>query len=262
MSDIVKYTPLDLDDLDAQEKAIGFNQGGGQFYQFKDGKNVIRVLPGVHGQKAIIPFWKHFVGAAEGGKAWGGACPLKMAKMACPVCQAAAKLSRGTDADRKLSKDITARQRYVANILDRANPDLGPQVAEFGPQIYNDIKDLIRTTGENPTDPGEAGFDLIVEKSGSGMSTEYKTIAQRKNSPLHPDARQMSEWLEQAADLSGNVIIQEEHEISNRLGGTIIGHLLGSRGRTAPAARPSGRTAAKPSDVIDVDGDVDDDIDY
>jgi len=258
-TDLVKFTPLDLDDLDAQEKAIGFNQGGGgQFYQFKDGRSIIRVLPGVHGQKAIVPFWKHFVGAAEGGKAWGGPCPNKMVKKACPVCQAATKLSRGTDADRKLSKDITARQRYIANLVDRANPDLGPQMAEFGPQIYNAIKDLIRTTGDNPTDPGEGGFDLIVEKTGSGMSTEYKVVAQRKNSPLHPDARQMNEWLTDAADLSSFVVIQEEHEISNRLGGTIIGHLLGSRSRAPAAPKPD---RVKPSDVIDVDSD-DEDLDY
>ncbi len=252
---IVKYAALDLDELEAQEKAIGFGGGKGAYFAFKDGKNLVRLLPGLFNMKALIPFWKHFVGGNGGdGKAWGGACPLKMIKATCPVCSAATKLSRGTDADRKLAKDITARQRYVANLVDRNNPDAGPQIVEFGPQIYNDIKDLVKATGEDPTNPGEAGFDLIIEKTGSGMGTEYKVVAQRKNSPLHQDVKQLNEWLQAAHDLSQVVVVQAEHEIAGRLGGTVISHLLGG-------SRPAGK-GRKPVEVDEGSDDAEPDVDY
>jgi hypothetical protein len=250
-TDIVKFTPMNLDDLDAQEKQIGFDRGGGQFYQFKDGRNTVRILPGVHGRQPFIQFWKHFVKASADGKAWGGACPAKMAKLPCPVDQVAAKLSRGSDADRIMADDLTARRRILCNLLDRSAPDLGPQVAEIGPSIYDAVKDFMRTMGEDPTNPGEAGFDLVIEKSGSGMKTEYKTVAVRKNSPLHTDARQLNEWLQSAVDLGGYATVLAEHEIVSRLGGTIIAGLLGGRG-----SKPAGK-AARASDAVGVDSDDD-----
>lgn len=257
MTDIVKYTPMNLDDLDAQEKQIGFDRGGGNFYQFKDGRNIVRVLPGVHGRQPFIQFWKHFVKAAADGKAWGGACPTKMAKLPCPVDQVAAKLSRGTDADRAMAEDLGARRRVLCNLIDRSAPDLGPQVAEVGPSIYDAIKDFMRTMGEDPTNPGEAGFDLIIEKSGSGMRTEYKTVAVRKNSALHIDARQLNEWLETAVDLGGYATVLAEHEIVSRLGGTVIAGLLSNRGGAKPVTSSK---AARASDAVGVD--VDDDASY
>lgn len=240
-TDLVKYTPMSIDELDNQEKQIGFAGGGGQFFQFKDGRNTIRVLPGVSGRQPFVQFWKHFVKASDNGKAYGGACPLKMAKQPCPTCQIAARLSRSSsDADRDLAGELTPRRRVIANIIDRAAPDTGPQVAEFGPSIYDAVKDIMRSLGEDPTHPTE-GFDLIVEKTGSGLRTEYKVTPLRKNSPIHSDATQLSEWLEAMADLSQHVMVLSEAEIATKLGGTIIGHLLGQR-KAAPA--PAGQRAS------------------
>jgi hypothetical protein len=256
-TDLVKYTPMSLDDLDAQERSIGFGQGGGQFYQFKDGRNIVRFLPGVNGRQGFVQFWKHFVKASADGKAWGGPCPLKMAKLPCPICQIAAKLSRGSDADRDLAGDLTPRGRVIANIIDRAAPDTGPQVAEFGKAIYDAIKDYVKTFGEDPTHPVN-GVDMIIEKSGSGLRTEYKVLPARKNSPLHSDAKQLDEWIDAAVDLSQYAVVASEAEIATRLGGTVIGHLLGARGQAAPRAAAPAR--AKASQAVDVDSD--DDLNY
>jgi hypothetical protein len=255
-TEIVKYTPMNLDELDQQERSIGFGSGNSQFYQWKDGRNVVRILPGTNGRQPFLQFWKHFVKGAENGKAWGGACPLKMAKQPCPVCKVAGKLSRGTEADRELANDMTARGRVIANLLDRSAPDMGPQVAEFGPAIYNQVKDIMKNLGEDPTHPTE-GFDLIVEKSGKGLRTEYKVTPVRKNSALHDDARQMNDWLQSAADLGMYAVVQAEHEIAGKLAGTIIAHMLGGT-PTPRAAQPPRASAAAAA----VDVDSDDDLNY
>lgn len=223
---LMNFTPMDVDELEEQEKSIGFGQGSGQFFSFKDGRNVVRFLPGLNGQKAFIPFFKHFVKGAEGGKMYGGPCPLKMAKQPCVVCAVAAKLSRGSNADRDLAEELGARSRVVANIIDRAAPDAGVQVAEFGTSIYNAVKDIKRSLGDDPTHPIE-GFDLVVEKTGSGLKTEYKVVPMRQSTPIHSDARQMTEWLNEAPDLSMQVVLLPEHEQAAKLQGTVIGHLLG-----------------------------------
>jgi hypothetical protein len=242
---LANFTPMDLDELDAQEKQIGFGASGGNFFQFKDGRNVIRVLPGLNGQRAFIPYFKHFVKGAEGGKMYGGPCPLKMAKQPCVVCAVATRLSRGTNADRDLAGDLSARSRVVANVIDRSAPDAGPQVAEFGTSVYNAIKDIKRSLGDDPTHPTE-GFDLVIEKSGSGMKTEYKVVPMRQSSPIHADARQMTEWLNEAPDLAMQVVLLPEHEQAAKLTGTILGPHL-----SAPAS--SGGKRARAADARDVD---------
>jgi hypothetical protein len=251
-TDMVLYTPMDVDELEAQEKQIGFGSPGGTYFQFKDGRNTIRVLPGIRGRQPFVQFWKHFVKASADGKAYGGACPHKMAKQGCPTCQVAAQLSRSpSQADRDLAQDISPRRKVLCNVIDRSSPDAGPQVAEFGPSIYDAIKDVNKAVGEDPTHPTE-GFDLIVEKSGSGLRTEYKVTAVRKNSPIHSDAKQMGEWLESMADLSQQVLVMSEVEITTKLAGTVVGHLLGKRTggkpRDANQARASAAAASTPDD--------------
>lgn len=235
----IAFTPMNLDELEDQEKQIGFGQGSGQFFAFKDGKNVVRFLPGLNGQQAFVPFFKHFVKGAADGKIYSGLCPLKMAKLPCVVCTVIARLSRGTDADRDLADDIGARSKVACNLIDRAAPDAGPQLAEIGQSIYKAVKDIMRTNGEDPTDPND-GFDCVIEKTGSGLKTEYKTIAQRKNSPLHPDERQIEEWAMDASDLGKFLILPDEATQLEKLAGTVIGHMLagggGGRGNAQLAA--------------------------
>ncbi len=253
---LMNFTPMDVDDLEADEKQIGFGQGNSNFFSFKDGRNVIRFLPGLNGNKAFVLFFKHFVTGGPGGKMYGGPCALKMAKLPCVVCATAAKLSRGSDADRKMAEDLNARSRVVANVIDRAAPDAGVQVAEFGSSIYNAVKDIKRSLGDDPTHPTE-GFDLIIEKSGSGMKTEYKVVPMRASSPIHQDAAQMTEWMNEAPDLAQQVVLLPEHEQAAKLGDTIIGHLLGQRGGSNSGNK---QQRAKASDAKDVD--VDDDASY
>ncbi len=255
---MTNYTPMDVDELEDQEKQIGFGQGNSNFFQFKDGRNVIRVMPGLGGNKAFIPFFKHFVKGAEGGKMYGGPCPLKMAKQPCVVCTVATKLSRGSNADRDLAEELNARSRVVANIVDRSAPDAGVQVAEFGTSVYNAIKDIKRSLGDDPTHPTE-GFDLIIEKTGSGMKTEYKVVPMRASSPIHPDARQMTEWMNDAPDLSMQVVLLPEHEQAAKLNGTIIGKLLGRAAEGGGGGAKGARANARDARTVDP---VDDDVNY
>lgn len=245
---LANFTPMDLDELESQEKQIGFGNSNSNFFQFQSGRNVVRVLPGLHGAPPFITFFKHFVkGAGLDGKAWGGACPLKMAKLPCPVCAVATKLSRGaSEADLDLAKELTPRKRVVANLIDRAAPDAGPQVAEMGTSIYDAIKDIKRSLGDDPTHPTD-GFDLIVEKTGAGLKTEYKVVPVRQSSKVHADAGQMTEWFQDAADLAKQVIVLPEHELVIKLQGTIIGPMLTKR-NDKPAAR------AKTGAAMDTEG--------
>lgn len=247
---LTQWTPMDVDELESMEKQIGFGAGSGNFFQFQSGKNVIRVMPGLRGKPAFLPFHKHFVKGKEGGRAWGCACALKMAKQTCVTCQVATKLSRGTEADRKLAEEIGARSRVLANLIDRAAPDAGVQVAEFGSSIYNAVKDIKRNLGDDPTHPIE-GFDLVIEKTGQKLNTEYKVTPVRKNSPIHPDPRQMTDWLNEAPDLSTYCVVLPEHEQTAKLAETVISDLL--RRDAAPAARTQ---RVKPSDTPTGDDDT------
>jgi len=256
----IKFTPMNLDELDAQARQIGFGASNSQFFQFKDGRNVVRFLPGMGGRQPFIMFWKHFVKDSGAGKMYGGLCPNKMARLPCAVCAVAAKLSRGGDADRNVAQDISARSKIVAALIDRSSPDLGPQVVEFGARIFRALTDYMKAMGEDPTNPDD-GFDMIVERQGSGLKTEYNVTAVRKNSPLHTDQRQADEWLESIPDLSTYVVLPSESEQVLRLANTVVGHMLSEapaapRAKQLPTKQPV-RASAKAA-MVDVDADEDD----
>ena len=122
----------------------------------------------------------------------------------CPFCQAReALLAGGTEEEKELAKDYSARKFYIVKVIDRDNESDGPKFWRFKHNYKNDgILDKIIPIWRNKgdiTDP-EKGRDLIVElsKSKTPAGKEYtsvSTIMYDDPTPVHEEKTQGDTWI-------------------------------------------------------------------
>ena len=149
----------------------------------------------------------------------------------------------GNPADRELAYDTSAKFRVYCNVINRKEPEKGPQILPIGKMIYEQLLTIRKDedAGGNYSDPLN-GFDIIIERKGTGKNdTEYAVHGSRKQSPLHTDAAQVEEWINTQADLARFARSRSYEELlaSIRKEGGMVG---GSGAAPAPA-RPATRTA-------------------
>lgn len=167
-------------------------------YKMRDGKNVIRILP---------PTWedaKHYgldvyINYNIGVDNQSYLSLSKMKGEKDPLAEAKREAERG--GDKKLSKDLTPRQRIGFFIIDRQDEDEGPQFMlcpfSLDKAIANlsfdeDTKEVIFI--DDPVN----GCDVRFFKEGSGLNTDYpgEKIKILKSSPLHEDEAVENDWLD------------------------------------------------------------------
>jgi hypothetical protein len=183
-SGITKYGDFDLGQMEDAEKALPAG-GGGNFYEPKDGKNVIRFLPPLQGRKALVIWYKHFFSAGSERKTI--VCTKMQFSQPCPVCDQRMKLASSSNrADQKLARGYEPSAKACVNIVDMKNPEKGVQVFRISPGLFKKIRKAIdiADVGKVFADPLK-GFNIIFGKSGSGLNTEYDPVAvARESTPL------------------------------------------------------------------------------
>lgn len=240
-----------------QERAELDSQGSNTNYlTLKEGKNVVRVLPPAIGSNT--PFRRvtqHYIKRATEGTLVIP-CPLAMLKKPCPVCERVRQLSASrSKADQELAKSYLGKRRIYADVIDRSDPEAGPKVLGFGKMVEDDLIAIREDpdVGGDFTHP-EKGFDIIIEKTGTGMQTRYKANAARNDSALGN-----MEWLAMRNDIARIGTPEDYDDIVARLAGGDP-----SAGRQAPAetsrqldsgdtGRGRGRSSGGVTDAIDVD---------
>jgi hypothetical protein len=189
----------------AQHEREEAEKGGGDFYKFSVGKNVIRILPPAVGcSSPFMVVWQHFVQLPGMSNPASFNCPLKMLGKPCPVCQKVSALrASGNPADYDLAGDYLPRLRIYGSIIVRGivrgEEDKGPRVCAFGKSIHEELLS-IREDGDF-TDP-ISGFDVTITRVGTGKNdTSYSVKAARENTPLADSVDTMNAWIESQTDV-------------------------------------------------------------
>lgn len=177
------------------------NRGGGgiNFWSPKEGRNVIRILPAKEGQEF---YSEAKVRYNVGPKKKMVTVPLDSSPENCPIHEFVDKLfDSGDKDDEKLAKSMRMSNRYYFNIIDRSIEEgeegYGDvQVFGCGTTIFTDILGIIVDPDYGDITDPEKGFDIIINKSGSGLQTEYRTNARPKQTPIGIEG-----WEEKLADL-------------------------------------------------------------
>lgn len=181
-------------------QTIDIGSGHG-FLSLKDGKNSVRILPGVGemeyffqevGRHNMPPDGKKYI-----------YCPdfTTNGERPCPICEAVDTLQKSGDpASKALADKLRVKKTFWMNAINRADPSAGPKIFTPGPMIFKTIMSIVQDPDYGDiTDPDE-GIDLSITKTGSGMDTKYDTFPKRV-SPLGTD-EEIQDWLEKAQDLT------------------------------------------------------------
>lgn len=158
------------------------------FFQFKEGRNLIRILPPWEGAEDISrPMGKHWNLGPEGKDSVF--CPRHCCDGApCPICEEIDRRwkAKPDDATKDYLRSIGASQRYYVNLLDLNDLDKGVQIGELPKTVLEEIWTLMvdADTGLGDITSWDAGYDLIVEKTGKGLLTRYNVKPKRTPSAI------------------------------------------------------------------------------
>lgn len=206
MSNITKYQPFSLEALEEANKEVA-DVSSGVIMPLAEGTNIVRFMPVPLGSKMPVRVTAvHFVDPLPGSdNKFSFACPRRELRQQCPACQESEKLIASRNpADRELGKSLRSKLRIYANVVDRSSSDNSVRVISFGKKIWDQLEKIRKNPrlGGDWTNPTEEGFDIIIERTGTGQyDTEYTVSADRKNSPLAETQQEIDMLVESCHDL-------------------------------------------------------------
>jgi hypothetical protein len=257
---LVKYASYDLEEADKEQTEL--DAGAADFMKLKAGRNVVRILPPPLASGRRSPFvkiWQHFIELPGAAHPVSFSCPRLMLKKHCPACQKADQLkATGNPADLDMAKDLFAKRRVFANVINRAEPEKGPRILGFGKTIDEQLVALRRDedAGGDYTDPVN-GFDIIISRQGSTKNdTKYDVRPSRQSTPLATTQEQMQDWIDTQHSLEALNKVPTAEELAAMFTNTPSdrsGMVGGQRPR--PVGQPAqtrGRRAQ--DDAVDTEG--------
>ena len=168
--------------------------------KLKSGTNIIRIMPPLVGMsEPWVTIFQHFI-KVPGGSQVVFNCPRRMENERCPACEKADRLkASGKASDEAAAKELYASARNIAFAIDREDPDSGIQLMPFGTTVKKRLRHFREKLGKDFTSV-EDGIDIVIERMGEGMNTEYQCDLGEQG-PVHTDMAQFAKWAEELPDL-------------------------------------------------------------
>lgn len=184
----------------------------------KDGVATIRMFPYPHSEDPFLEYYFHFnIGKQS------ILCPQKSGLGAsCPICDLASELYRSDNQqDKELSKNLYARQRFYATVLDRADETKTGKYWGFSQTIYIKLLNwLEKDNGDYEMFLDlKKGLDLNVglQKSPGKMFPSAEVEASRRESPLAATDAEIKAILQSVKPASEVFVPLTANEIQGKL---------------------------------------------
>ncbi len=157
--------------------------GGGDLWKPPDGDSRIRIMPPATEEQET--FWfktaTHFnVGPDESSVP----CPVESGiRESDFLCRMIRQLKKGDEDQQAEAEEMGARPRFLVSIVDYAESEAGVQVWACPVTVFRQLKKYRLNEDEygDMTDLAD-GYDILLEKTGSGINTKYDAAPARKNS--------------------------------------------------------------------------------
>lgn len=216
MANIQKYQSISLDKINEDDAKVS-QLSGNVYMQLEVGQNVIRAIPPPPGKNTPYRITAmHYIDAIPGTeRRLIFACPRVELKQPCAACAKYDELRASPNPnDRDRARQLEARLQVYMNVVDRKCPDV-VKVMRFGPAIYKALQAILRNPrlGGDFTNPYANGFDLVIQRDGSGpQDTRYTITADRNSSALADNDEQIDWYVENQHNLDRQVnpIVPEE----------------------------------------------------
>lgn len=198
MSNIVQYNEWTMEAATQELSQVTRGSNTKEIMKLAVGRNVVRFLPMTSDmQSPFQVIWQHFIQTDD--KPIVFPCPWRMDQQRCPICDEGNRLSRTNNpTDRDAARKLWPSMRVFANVVPKDSMEGGPKILAMPRTVYEELIS-IRTdsdAGGDFTNP-EKGFDIIIERTGVGLSTRYRVSTARTDSKL-----ENMEWVDQQHDLA------------------------------------------------------------
>lgn len=228
-SNLVKYNSYDLAAVEAEREEAA--KTGGDFLKLKVGQTVVRFLPPIGQMRSpFVIVHQHFIELPGMKDKVVFNCPRIMAQQLCPACQKMEQLrGTGLKADYDLAGELFPGMRVYAYVIDRDAPELGPQKIALSKSVLEQLNTIRadKVAGGDFTDPTEDGFDIVINRTGTGKKdTRYQVTPARASSPLGDMA-----WIE----MQGNLAMMGRVDTYEEILGKLIDGGMQGVGRQAQA---------------------------
>lgn len=192
------------------------------WFKFKPGTNVVRFLPPLVGMdEPWVTVAQHFL-KLPGNVSINFNCPRKMANSRCPSCEKADRLkATGNPVDEKVAKDFWPNFRNIAFVLDRDNMKGGIQLCSFGNTIKKRLRHFREKLNKDYTHL-ETGNDIVIERVGTDVNTEYQTDL-GEMCPVTNDMAQLEAWAADLPDLQDFTKVLDYETILQKCSATTVG---------------------------------------
>lgn len=165
-------------DPDAIEKALA-EIGGGNFFKAKEGKNIIRILPPYSDSGKFFFKATLFNGFKNAGKFT--AIPVD-GPAGAYISKKLNELASEGEEGAKLSRRYGARTKYFMNIIERDSGAV--KIWGVSEKIMKQLKAFyLDEVDGGALDHPTTGRDVIIERSGKGMSTSYEIRFRPRQTP-------------------------------------------------------------------------------
>lgn len=190
--------------LRARVASLDLGGSGGDFWSPKEGKNVVRILPAAGNMEWFFqPVGRHTM--TEDGKKTVY-CPkfTSEGQLECPVCDLIDKMKHGDTASKAMADQMRARKSWWMNIIvrDETEDSAKPHIFTPGVKIFDQLLGMVNDPDYGDITDLLEGFDVVIERTGTGMATEYQVRARRTPSALSEDKNKAQEWMEDSKDLT------------------------------------------------------------
>lgn len=180
---------LNLDKIRAQrdKAAEEMARRNAKYYEWKTGRNTLRFLPPWEGGDDFTRIMgKHWNLGPEGKTMVF--CPKICFDTPCPICDNIDKMwkSKPDDGTKEWLKSVSAAPRFLANVVDMSDIDSGIQIAELPKTVLLEIWNIMidKEVGVGDITDLKAGRDIIIDKTGKGLSTRYTVRAKLTEAPV------------------------------------------------------------------------------
>lgn len=182
---------------------------GSDFWTPPDGESRLRLMPPASEENE--DFWfktaTHFnVGPDERSIP----CPAESGvSESCFLCRLVKRLGRGDEDEQSEAEDMGARPRYLVSVVDYSDPEAGVQIWPCPVTVFRQLKKFRLNEDEygDMTDL-ETGYDIILDRTGTGINTKYDATPARKNS-VFPSKELLKHRVESVAELFHSIADQE-----------------------------------------------------
>jgi len=167
---------VDIDELREEMQDIERRRSQGPFFTASEGRNIVRILPAwAEGKRFFLKIAGHWVNA----KRTSYPCLNKQKGEKCYLCEVVEALREA--GDRKKANSLSASTRYFMQLVDRKNPEAGVQTFNTGSTVFKGIGLLLDDPDWSDLLDLEKGNDLVIDRTGSGLDTDYPSVRPRKD---------------------------------------------------------------------------------